>query len=93
MLCNTNAFYQKDIQYWPSQAARAHQMKTMIIAIKVIGVKVSIILFNCKVKDLSGESCHYQREDTLTIAHHMRLYTDTNENNRSHQIAKRQRAI
>jgi hypothetical protein len=68
-------------------------MKTMAIAVKVLGVKVTVVLFNGALKDPSGEVCHHLGEDIFAFVHNLRLYTATNLAKRSLQIVKCQRAI
>lgn len=64
----------------------------MTVAVKVLGVKVSIIPLYCVFKDPAREECHHLGEDIFAFVHNLRLVTATNLAKRSLQIVKCQRA-
>ena len=70
-----------------------HKMKTMTVTVQILGVEVSVVLFNGDFEDPSGEVCHYLREDIFALVHNLRLLAATNLAKRSLQIVKCQRAI
>ena len=68
-------------------------MKTMTVAVKVLGMKVPVVLFNGSFEDPPEEICHHLGEDIFAFVHNLRLLAATNLAKRSLQIVKCQRDI
>lgn len=68
-------------------------MKTMTVAVKVLGMKVPVVLFNGSFEDPPGEICHHLGEDIFAYVHNLRLLAVANLAKRSLPIVKYQRDI
>ena len=65
----------------------------MTVTVKILRVKVSVVLSDGLLKDLSGKELHHLGKDILALVHILGLLKASKITKRSLQIVKCQRAI